>query len=71
MKAEAEIEAATLPRSAAQIIIGCPARLGPRRMRMIAAVGAERTTMTIIFMPSEFVDLARANSTKPVERPGA
>ena len=31
-----------------------------RRMQMITEVGAEQNTMTIIMMPSEFVEMARA-----------
>ena len=37
-----------------------PAGLELRRMQMIQEVGAEQNTMTIIMMPSEFTDLARA-----------
>jgi hypothetical protein len=36
-----------------------PAGLELRRMQMITEVGAEQNTMTIIMMPSEFVDMAR------------
>lgn len=37
-----------------------PAALELRRMQMITEVGAEQNTMTIIMMPSEFVEMARA-----------
>jgi hypothetical protein len=36
-----------------------PAGLELRRMQMITEVGAEQNTMTIIMMPSEFVEMAR------------
>jgi regulator of protease activity HflC (stomatin/prohibitin superfamily) len=60
IKAEAEVEAATLLRQAAEIIMQSPAGLELRRMQMITEVGAEQNTMTIIMMPSEFVEMARA-----------
>lgn len=60
IKAEAEVEAATLLRQAAETIMQCPAGLELRRMQMITEVGAEQNTMTIIMMPSEFVGMARA-----------
>ncbi len=55
IKAEAEVEAATLLRQAAETIMQSPAGLELRRMQMITEVGAEQNTMTIIMMPSEFV----------------
>ncbi len=64
IKAEAELEAATLLRNAAQVIMECPAGLELRRMQMITEVGAEQNTTTIIMMPSEFVELARAFTPK-------
>jgi regulator of protease activity HflC (stomatin/prohibitin superfamily) len=60
IKAEAEVEAAQLLRQAAEIIMHAPAGLELRRMQMITEVGAEQNTMTIIMMPSEFVEMARA-----------
>jgi regulator of protease activity HflC (stomatin/prohibitin superfamily) len=60
IKAEAELEAAGLLRQAAQIIMESPAGLELRRMQMITEVGAEQNTMTIIMMPSEFVEMARS-----------
>lgn len=60
IKAEAEVEAATLLREAAEMIMHSPAGLELRRMQMITEVGAEQNTMTIIMMPSEFVEMARA-----------
>ena len=60
IKAEAEVEAAILLRRAAETIMQAPAALELRRMQMIQEVGAEQNTMTIIMMPSEFVEMARA-----------
>ena len=59
IKAEAELEAATKLKEAAQTIMECPAGLELRRMQMITEVGAEQNTMTIVMMPSEFVSMAR------------
>jgi len=64
IKAEAEVEAAALLREASEIIMHCPAGLELRRMQMITEVGAEQNTMTIIMMPSEFVELARSVARK-------
>ena len=64
IKAEAEVEAAILLRQAAETIMQAPAALELRRMQMIQEVGAEQNTMTIIMMPSEFVELARSLSQK-------
>lgn len=67
IKAQAEFEAAEQLRNAAEIIMQNPAGLELRRMQMIAEVGAEQNTMTIIMMPSEFVAMAKnlANLGKP------
>ena len=64
IKAEAEVEAAILLRQAAETIMQSPAGLELRRMQMIQEVGAEQNTMTIIMMPSEFVEMARAIAVK-------
>ncbi len=60
IKAEAEREAATQLAQAAQIIATYPTALELRRMQMIAEIGAEQHTTTILMMPSEFVTLAGA-----------
>jgi regulator of protease activity HflC (stomatin/prohibitin superfamily) len=57
---QAEVEAAALLHQAAEIIMQSPAGFELRRMQMITEVGAEQNTMTIIMMPSEFVEMARA-----------
>ena len=59
IKAQAEFEAAEQLRNAAEIIMQNPAGLELRRMQMIPEVGAEQNTMTIIMMPSEFVEMAK------------
>jgi regulator of protease activity HflC (stomatin/prohibitin superfamily) len=60
IKAEAEMEAARQLREAADEIMKTPASLELRRMQMLTEVGAEQNTMTIVMMPSEFVEAARA-----------
>src|SRR5258706_10427054 len=60
IKAEAEMEAARKLREAADEIMKSPASLELRRMQMLTEVGAEQNTMTIVMMPSEFVEAARA-----------
>ncbi|TAL02806.1 MAG: slipin family protein [Rhodospirillaceae bacterium] len=60
IKAEAELEAARKLREAADEIMKTPASLELRRMQMLTEVGAEQNTMTIVMMPSEFVEAARA-----------
>ena len=59
IKAEAELDAAAQLRQAAEVIMQNPAGLELRRMQMITEVGAEQNTMTVIMVPSEFVDAAR------------
>jgi regulator of protease activity HflC (stomatin/prohibitin superfamily) len=63
IKAEAELSAAQKLREAADEIMKTPASLELRRMQMVAEVGAEQNTMTIVMMPSEFVEAARALAT--------
>lgn len=60
IKAEAELGAAEKLRDAASVVMQIPAALELRRMQMITEVGAEQNTMTIVMMPSEFVELARS-----------
>ena len=62
IKAEAEFDAAVKLREAADQIMKSPAALELRRMQMLTEVGAEQNTMTIVMMPSEFVEAARAIS---------
>jgi regulator of protease activity HflC (stomatin/prohibitin superfamily) len=69
IKAEAELSAAEKLRDAASVIMQNQAALELRRMQMITEVGAEQNTMTIIMMPSEFVELARG-LTDAAKKPG-
>lgn len=62
IKAEAELDAAEQLRKAAEVIMQNPAALELRRMQMLAEVGSEQNTMTIIMVPSEFVSMARGIS---------
>jgi regulator of protease activity HflC (stomatin/prohibitin superfamily) len=58
IKAEAELEASKKLAEAAQLMIGNPAALELRRMQMVAEVGAENNSTTVIMMPAEFVHMA-------------
>jgi regulator of protease activity HflC (stomatin/prohibitin superfamily) len=64
IKAEAEHEAALKLREAADEIMKSPAALELRRMQMLTEIGAEQNTMTVVMMPSEFVQAARAIAEK-------
>ena len=64
IKAEAELDASKLLKQAADIISTSPVALELRRMQMITEVGAEQNTMTVVMMPSEFVNLAGALAEK-------
>jgi regulator of protease activity HflC (stomatin/prohibitin superfamily) len=59
IKADAEMEAAEKLTNAAELMARSPAALELRRMQMVAEVGAEHNTTTILMMPSEFVTMAR------------
>src|SRR5271156_5040964 len=58
IKAEAELEASVKLAQAAAQITANPAALELRRMQMIAEVGAENNSTTVIMIPSDFVSLA-------------
>ncbi|MGZ8916473.1 MAG: slipin family protein [Methylobacter sp.] len=58
IKAEAEQEASLKLSEGAKLIAENPIALELRRMQMIAEVGAEQNTTTIVLMPSDFVNLA-------------
>jgi regulator of protease activity HflC (stomatin/prohibitin superfamily) len=64
IKAEAEMEAAVKLRLAADEIVKTPESLELRRMQMLTEIGAEQNTMTVVMMPSEFVQAARALAGK-------
>ena len=59
IKAEAELAAAEKLSAAALLMSANPAALELRRMQMIAEVGAEQNSTTVLMIPSDFVNLAR------------
>lgn len=72
IKAEAELEASEKLATAACTMAGNPAAIELRRMQMIAEVGAENNSTTILMFPAEFValskslsDFVREKSTEP------
>ncbi|HEV2651918.1 MAG TPA: slipin family protein [Rhizomicrobium sp.] len=60
IKAEAESEAGAKLAEAAGLIAAHPAALELRRMQMVAEIGAEHNTTTIVLMPSEMVGMGAA-----------
>ncbi len=60
IKAEAELEASVKLSAAAGQITENPAALELRRMQMIAEVGAENNSTTVLMIPSDFVSLAHS-----------
>ena len=60
IKAEAELEASIKLTEAAEKIMTNPAALELRRMQMIAEVGAENNSTTVLMIPSDFVSLAQS-----------
>ena len=62
IKAEAELEASVKLSGAAEQMARNPAALELRRMQMIAEVGAENNSTTVLMIPSDFVTLAQSLS---------
>jgi regulator of protease activity HflC (stomatin/prohibitin superfamily) len=62
IKAEAELEASEKLAAASAQMAGNPAALELRRMQMVAEVGAENNSTTVIMIPSDFVTLAKSMS---------
>ena len=62
IKADAELEASLKLKQASENIAGNPAALELRRMQMIAEVGAENNSTTVLMIPSDFANLARSLS---------
>ena len=62
IKAEAELEASEKLSAASAMMAGNPAALELRRMQMIAEVGAENNSTTILMIPSDFVTLSKSLS---------
>src|SRR5216683_2459559 len=63
IKADAELEASQKLADAAQLMVGNPAALELRRMQMVAEVGAENNSTTVIMIPADFVHFAGSLST--------
>ncbi|HMI91504.1 MAG TPA: SPFH domain-containing protein [Polyangiales bacterium] len=68
IKAEAELEASVKLAAASAQMAGDPAALELRRMQMIAEVGAENNSTTVLMIPSDFVTLAQSLSSYLRER---
>jgi regulator of protease activity HflC (stomatin/prohibitin superfamily) len=62
IKAEAELEASEKLAQASAQMAGNPAALELRRMQMIAEVGAENNSTTVLMIPSDFVTLSKSLS---------
>ena len=60
IKAEAELEASAKLSAASAQMANNPAALELRRMQMIAEVGAENNSTTVLMIPSDFVSLAKS-----------
>jgi regulator of protease activity HflC (stomatin/prohibitin superfamily) len=58
IKAEAELEASQKLAQAANQMADNPAALELRRMQMVAEVGAENNSTTILMIPADFVAMA-------------
>jgi len=58
IKAEAELEASVKLAAAAAQMVNNPAAVELRRMQMIAEVGAENNSTTVLMIPQDFVTLA-------------
>ena len=68
IKAEAELEASEKLALASAQMAGNPAALELRRMQMIAEVGAENNSTTVLMIPSDFVTLSKSLSDYIHER---
>jgi regulator of protease activity HflC (stomatin/prohibitin superfamily) len=60
IKAQAELDSASLLAGAAEEISKNPIVLELRRLQMISEVGIEHNTTTIVLMPSEFISFAKS-----------
>ena len=59
IKSRAEQEAALQLSEAAKLIMTSPAALELRRMQMLAEIGSENNTTTVIMLPSDLITMAR------------
>ena len=64
IKADAEFEASQKLAEAASVMELRPISLELRRLQMISEVGAENNSTTILMIPSDFTNLARALASK-------
>jgi regulator of protease activity HflC (stomatin/prohibitin superfamily) len=71
IKAEAELEASEKLSAASAQMAGNPAALELRRMQMVAEVGAENNSTTVLMIPSDFVTLSKSLSEYLQELAGA
>jgi regulator of protease activity HflC (stomatin/prohibitin superfamily) len=71
IKADAELEASRKLADAAHLMVGNPAALELRRMQMVAEVGAENNSTTVLMMPAEFVHIAESLSRYLAGKAGA
>ena len=62
IKAEAELEASKKLSAAAEQMANNPVAVELRRMQMVAEVGAENNSTTVLMIPSDFVTAARSFS---------
>lgn len=62
IKAEAEEEAAQKLTTAARLMSESPMALELRRLQMVAEIGAENNTTTVIMLPSDIIKLAAMHS---------
>lgn len=64
IKAEAELEASQKLTEAAAVMESQPIALELCRLQMIAEVGAENNSATVLMIPSDFTNLAHALASK-------
>jgi regulator of protease activity HflC (stomatin/prohibitin superfamily) len=62
IKAEAELEASKKLAAAAEQMANNPVAVELRRMQMVAEVGAENNSTTVLMIPSDFVTVAKSLS---------
>ena len=60
IKADAELEASAKLTAAAGQMVASPMALELRRLQMVAEIGAENNTTTVLMLPSDLISLAKA-----------
>lgn len=71
IKAEAELEASLKLTQGARQMEGSPMALELRRMQMLSEIGIDNNTTTVVLMPSDFANAARAFSQMTGTPPAA